>query len=72
LPIAIAGFGVRECLFVLFLSVTAHVESERALAASFVGLAIILGVALLGGLLYIFYKPKGEPNGLDKIAEPTV
>ena len=33
LPITIAGFGVREYLLVLFLGVTAQVESERALAA---------------------------------------
>lgn len=72
LPITIAGFGVREYLLVLFLSVTAHVESERALAASFVVFAMILGVSLLGGLLYIFYKPKGEPSGLDKRSELSV
>jgi len=58
LPLTIARLGVREYLLVLFLSVTAQVESERALAASFVVFAMILSVALLGGLLYIFYRPK--------------
>ena len=58
LPITIAGFGVREYLLVLFLGVTAQVESERALAASFVAFAMILAICLLGGLLYVFYKPK--------------
>jgi hypothetical protein len=53
-------------LFVLFLSVTAHVESERALAASFVVFGMILGVSLLGGLLYIFYKPRDEPHSVDE------
>ena len=72
LPITIAGFGVREYLLVLFLGVTAHVESERALAASFVVFGMVLGVSLLGGLLYIFYKPKSEPSGLDAGGEPLV
>jgi glycosyltransferase 2 family protein len=63
LPLTIAGLGVREYLLILFLGVTAQVESERALAASFVAFAIILGVSLLGGLLYIFYRPKPKSCG---------
>jgi uncharacterized protein (TIRG00374 family) len=58
LPITFAGLGVREYLLVLFLGVTAHIESERALAASFVAFSITLIVSLLGGVLYIFYRPK--------------
>jgi uncharacterized protein (TIRG00374 family) len=71
LPITIAGFGVREYLLVLFLSVTAHVESERALAASFVVFGMILGISLLGGVLYIFYKPQGEPDVFDGGRSPA-
>lgn len=66
LPITIAGFGVREYLLVLFLGVTAQVDSERALAASFVVFSIILVVCLFGGLLYIFYKPAQTSEGADK------
>ena len=58
LPITVAGFGVREYLVVLFLGVLAQVDDERALAASFVAFAMILVVCLLGGILYIFYRPK--------------
>jgi uncharacterized protein (TIRG00374 family) len=58
LPITVAGFGVREYLLVLFLGVLAQVDGERALAASFVTFAMILTVCLLGGILYIFYRPK--------------
>ena len=58
LPITVAGFGVREYLLVLFLGVLARVDGERALAASFVTFAMILAVCLLGGMLYIFYRPK--------------
>jgi uncharacterized membrane protein YbhN (UPF0104 family) len=58
LPITIAGFGVREYLLVLFLGVLAQVDGARALAASFVVFTMILAVCLLGGILYIFYRPK--------------
>ena len=58
LPITVAGLGVREYLLVLFLGVVAQVQGERALAASFIAFAMILAVCLLGGLLYIFYRPK--------------
>lgn len=57
-PITIAGIGVREYLFVLFLGVIAGIDSESALAASFVVFAIVLVICLSGGLLYIFYRPK--------------
>jgi glycosyltransferase 2 family protein len=57
LPITIAGFGVREYLLVLFLGVIAHVESERAVAASLVAFSMMLAVCLFGGLLYVFYRP---------------
>src|SRR5207237_10694350 len=60
LPITVAGFGVREYLLVLFLGVLGQVDSEHALAASFVTFGMILGVCLLGGILYIFYLPNGR------------
>jgi glycosyltransferase 2 family protein len=63
LPITVAGLGVREYLLVLFLGVTAQVDSERALAASFVVFAVILTVCLLGGVLYIFYRPQPKSCG---------
>jgi uncharacterized membrane protein YbhN (UPF0104 family) len=62
LPVTIAGLGVREYLLILFLGVIGQVESERALAASFVLFSMILAVALLGGLLYIFYRPQAKPE----------
>lgn len=64
LPISIAGIGVREYLLVLFLGAIGGVESESALAASFVTFSIILTVCLTGGLLYIFYKPKASSPAL--------
>jgi hypothetical protein len=70
LPITIAGFGVREYLLVLFLGVTAQVESERALAASLVVFAMTLTVCLFGGLLYIFYRPAQRPEINSPAAPP--
>jgi hypothetical protein len=57
-PITVAGIGVREYLLVLFLRVLANVPGETALAASFLVLAMTLAVALLGGAVYIIYRPK--------------
>jgi hypothetical protein len=62
-PVTVAGIGVRDYLFVLFLEVLAKVKGESALAASFLVLAITLAVCLLGGLVYILYRPKRiEPH----------
>jgi uncharacterized protein (TIRG00374 family) len=72
LPITVAGLGVREYLLVLFLAVIAHVESEPALAASFVVFAMILVVCLLGGLLYIFYRPKPKSARIEQETEPGI
>jgi glycosyltransferase 2 family protein len=74
IPITIAGLGVREYLLILFLGVLANVKSERALAASFVAFAIILGIALMGGVLYIFYWPKAVREAADNgasVADPA-
>jgi len=60
MPVTLAGLGVREYLFVLFLGIIAHVQREQALAASFVVLTIILTVASVGGILYIFYRPTAQ------------
>jgi uncharacterized membrane protein YbhN (UPF0104 family) len=60
-PITIAGLGVREYLLVLFLGILGNVGPERALAASFVVFAIMFAVSLLGGVVYILYRPKAAP-----------
>ena len=71
LPITIAGVGIREYLLVLFLGVIAGVDSERAIAASFVIFAMILAMCLLGGLLYIFYRPKRKVTTVDELTAPA-
>jgi uncharacterized membrane protein YbhN (UPF0104 family) len=57
-PVTVAGIGVREYLLVLFLGVLVQVERETALAASLVVLGMTLAVCLLGGIVYIVYRPK--------------
>ena len=57
-PVTVAGLGVREYLLVLFLGVLAHVAGETALAASILVLAMMIVVCLVGGLVYILYRPK--------------
>jgi uncharacterized membrane protein YbhN (UPF0104 family) len=72
LPITIAGIGVREYLLVLFLGIIAGVDSEHALAVSFVIFSMILTICLLGGLLYIFYRPKRKlTTTLDEVSAPA-
>ena len=71
LPITIAGIGVREYLLILFLGVVAGVGSESALAASFVMFSMMLIISLLGGLLYIFYRPKSKLATSDEISAPA-
>ncbi|MFL6499139.1 MAG: lysylphosphatidylglycerol synthase transmembrane domain-containing protein [Candidatus Udaeobacter sp.] len=71
LPITIAGVGVREYLLVLFLGVIGGVNSERAIAASFVIFAMILMMCLLGAFLYIFYRPKRKETAIDEVTAPA-
>jgi glycosyltransferase 2 family protein len=71
LPVTIAGLGIREYLLVLFLGVIAGVDSERAIATSFVIFAMILTMCLLGGLLYIFYRPKRKVTAADELGAPA-
>jgi len=66
LPITVAGIGVREYLLVLFLGVLAHVENDLALAASLAAFGMMLVTGLVGGLLYLLYRPApvaGEDRG---------
>ena len=56
-PITVFGLGVRESILVLYLGVLGHVDGGEALAASFIVLSMTLAVCLLGGIVYIFYRP---------------
>ncbi len=68
LPITFAGIGVREYLLLLFVGGTAAgVDQERILAASILILALAVAMALIGGLVYMVYRPVA--TGADNTAK---
>jgi hypothetical protein len=65
--VAIAGLGVREGLFEIFLNQLTDVPGAVALAISSTGFLLTLFWGLLGGLIYMAYKPS-EHRRLREIA----
>ena len=57
LPISVGGLGVREKLFQIFLHGLCGVSDAVAAVMSTTGYALNLVWGLLGGLLYLFYRP---------------
>jgi len=57
LPISVGGAGVREGLFQTFLNTLCNVPKSLATDISILGAAIILFWGLLGGIVYLFYRP---------------
>lgn len=63
LPITFAGIGVREYLLLLFVGGTAvGANQERILAASILILAVAVAMALIGGLVYLVYRPLAKSS----------
>ncbi|MDE1169904.1 MAG: lysylphosphatidylglycerol synthase transmembrane domain-containing protein [Verrucomicrobium sp.] len=63
-PVSVAGLGVRESLFVLFLGL-GGVSDEAAVAASLIGFALTLFWSVVGGLFYLRYR---HPLHLEEVA----
>ncbi len=57
LPISVGGLGVREKLFQIFLGDLCGVSDAVAAIMSTTGYALNIVWGLLGGLLYLFYRP---------------
>jgi uncharacterized membrane protein YbhN (UPF0104 family) len=57
MPISIGGLGVREGLFQVFLSNLCGVNEAIAAVISSTGYVLMLCWGLLGGVLYLFYRP---------------
>ena len=57
MPISVGGLGVREKLFQVFIGDLCHVDKTVAAIMSTTGYALNLVWGLLGGLLYLFYRP---------------
>jgi glycosyltransferase 2 family protein len=57
LPISLGGLGVREGLFQVFLSKLTPVDEAVAVLISSTGFLMTAAWGVLGGLLYLFYRP---------------
>lgn len=57
LPISVGGAGVREGLFQTFLNTLCDVPIPVATVISLTGAAIVLFWGLVGGVVYLFYRP---------------
>lgn len=55
IPVTVSGFGVREAVLDLFFR-SAGLGRGEALATSFTAWGLMAGVALVGGIIYIFYR----------------
>jgi hypothetical protein len=67
LPISVGGTGVREGLFQTLLNTLCGVPEADAVVISLTGFVMILFWALIGGLIYLFYRPTEHA----KISEMT-
>ncbi len=61
LPITFAGVGVRDYLLLLFIPATLA-NPDRVLASSLLILALGIVSALLGGLIYVLYRPAAKED----------
>jgi len=57
MPISLGGIGVREGLFEVFLGQLCGVSAAVAVIISSVGYLLTLGWGVIGGVIYIFYRP---------------
>jgi len=57
LPISVGGAGVREGLFQTMLNTLSGVKKADAVVISLLGAAMVLFWGLVGGVIYIFYRP---------------
>jgi len=58
LPITFAGIGVRDYLLFLFLGSSLNGGGDRLAALSLLLLGYTLFSALVGGVVYLFYRAK--------------
>lgn len=57
LPICVGGAGLREILFKDMLGSLCSVPSSEAMAISLVGFSVLIFWAIVGGVIYLFYRP---------------
>jgi len=59
LPISLSGVGVREKLFVVLCGIMFLVPEAKAVPISLLGFAPTIFWAVVGGVVYFFYRPQG-------------
>jgi uncharacterized protein (TIRG00374 family) len=69
LPISFGGIGVREGLFHVFLGNLLGVSKSIAVAISSTGYLLTLTFGLIGGVLYLLYRPTDHPKLREMRAE---
>ncbi len=57
LPISVGGTGVREGLFQALLSTLCGIKEADAVVISLTGFAMVLFWGVVGGVIYLFYRP---------------
>jgi uncharacterized membrane protein YbhN (UPF0104 family) len=57
MPVSLGGLGVREGLFQIFLSQLCGVSEAVAVVISSTGYLVTLSWGVVGGVLYLFYRP---------------
>lgn len=62
IPITPGGLGVREGLYIRFLTVHQGIAAAAALSIGFMSFVSNLLMSLPGGLIYIFYRQHHEPS----------
>ncbi len=69
MPISLGGVGVREGLFEVFLGNLCGVTPAVAVVISSVGYLLTLGWGVVGGVIYVFYRPSEHARMREMTAE---
>jgi len=67
LPISVAGLGVREQLFKVCLGALYGTPAGVAVLIGFSGFMIMVSWGVIGGIIYIFYRPSGADMSLSRM-----
>ena len=68
LPISVAGLGVREQLFKVCLAALYGTSGGVAVLIGFSGFLIMVAWGVIGGIIYVFYRPSGKDTSLSDMA----
>ncbi len=69
MPVSLGGLGVREGLFQIFLNQLAGVRETDAVLVSATGYLLTFFWGLVGGVLYLFYRPTDHARLRDMKSE---